>query len=148
MKRLHVLVADASEARLLVADGPRHPLTEVRAFSHEDSRLPGMAYTRDRPGRTHERVGPLRHAVESPSDPRDEEADRFARALAEAVDGLRDSERIERLAVFAPPRFLGHLREHYPSPLQRLLVHEAAKDLTQIPLQQLGQHLPDEVWQP
>lgn len=148
MKRLFVLVADASQARLLAADGPREPLREIRRFSHSDSRLPGKAYTRERPGRTHERMGPLRHAVEEPSDPRDQEADRFAHELADAVDGLRDSEHIERLAVFAPPRFLGHLRDHYPPSLQRLLVHEADKDLTQLPPQALAEHLPDRVWRP
>jgi protein required for attachment to host cells len=146
MKPLFVLVADASEARLLASNGPQKALREIRHFSHSDSRLPGKAYARERPGRTHERMGPLRHAVEEPSDPRDQEAERFAHALAEAVTRLRDSEHIERLAVFAPPRFLGHLRARLSPSLQRLVVFEGNKDFTRIPVHALADHLPDALW--
>src|SRR5262245_174830 len=116
-----ILVCDASRARLLVEQGRRRDISLLESFEHADSRAHGRDLTTEAPGR--KPVGPVpaarvggqggaygRPGAEPDTDPKDIEAQKFARELAARLDKGRSDHAYERLVIAAPPRFLGMLR--------------------------------------
>lgn len=127
----HLLVADAASARVFAAADGGKTLVEIAAYAHPESRLPGHALERDRPPRTHDRMGRHRHAIEPHTRPRTREANRFAHALADAMEHLRLAPGFESWGVVAPPRFLGQLRAKLSPELRHRLGLALARNLTQ-----------------
>ena len=94
----------------------------------------------DKPGRTHERMGTARHALEYSSDPERIEEKRFAAEVAEMLDRAVTGKACDRLIVAAPPVMLGDLREAGSAAVKEATVAELDKDLTRIPEQELASH--------
>ncbi|MEZ4451533.1 MAG: host attachment protein [Nannocystaceae bacterium] len=105
-----ILIADAARARIFAVEGPRDPWVAVDVEDHPEGRLRGVDLVSDRPGRSFHSSAPARSAMEPHTDPREVEAQRFARALAERALAGRREGAYESLVLVAPPRFLGHLR--------------------------------------
>jgi protein required for attachment to host cells len=68
------------------------------------------AYRSDRPPRTQESVGPMRHAIEAKIAPQDDAENAFLRRLAKHLVESEQAGAYGRLVLFAPPRALGILR--------------------------------------
>ena len=100
-----VIVADSARARVLEAESANGPLTEVDALVHPASRLHPQKITSDLPGRSFDRGGQGRHAMESQVDPRRHEQVRFATELAHYLGTARTEGRFERLVIIAGPAF-------------------------------------------
>ena len=65
------------------------------------------------------------------------EEDRFA---AEAADMLKERalrNEFDSLVVVAPPKTLGELRKHYHKEVEKRLAAEVAKDLTNVPVEEI-----------
>lgn len=147
MSKTYVLVADAVRARVFALEGDTGKLREVFCVSHPEARLAGAAFASDRPARVHDRQGHHRHAMQPRSDPADEEDQRFAAELVATLDGMRARAELDRLVVFAPPRFLGQLRARFGRELQRAVAYELDRDFTLAGPEVLRTHVPREFWE-
>jgi protein required for attachment to host cells len=69
------------------------------------------------------------------------EEDRFAADTAEMLKRRALRGDYEALVVVAPPRTLGELRRHYHKEVERRLLGELTKDLTNVPVAEIEQIL-------
>lgn len=138
MKNLWVLVADGAGARLLeqTSDGER--LRELREES-----LPRAVDTEysDRPGRTHESHGAVRHGMQPHTDLATQKEQRFAAELGHYLASAAHAGRFGRLIVAAPPSLLGHLRPHLSKEVQDRLLGTLDKELMRLSVHELEEHL-------
>lgn len=65
------------------------------------------------------------------------EEEAFASKLNEELLRRHEAREFDSLAVIAEPRMLGAIRQGMPAGLRKLVVGEAAKDLTKLPTVQL-----------
>jgi protein required for attachment to host cells len=135
-----VLVADAARARLFQVE-PEKTLAPALGQELIGSNLPSREIASDRPGRTFDRGGQGRHAMEPSTDPARHAQEQFARDIVRLLDEKRESRSFERLVVVAPPQFLGDLRAVMPQQLQEAVSAEVAKDLSKLPPHELRHHL-------
>jgi protein required for attachment to host cells len=129
MANTWVLVADSSAAHIYSTRTVRGPLKLVESHAHPESRAKATEVYADGPGRVHDRFGPGRHAVEGRVDLHAEEAQRFARELAERLAAGHHEQSFQRLIIMAPPAFLGALRNALPKPVAATVTAEVAKNL-------------------
>ena len=108
----------------------------------EDESLANRDLRRDMPGRSFASVGPGRSAYKE-ADSRQIGEDRFARETAEMLNRRALNNEFEALIVVAPPTTLGELRKHYHKELERRLVGEVPKNLTNMPVNEIEQALKD-----
>ncbi|MBX6370313.1 MAG: host attachment protein [Rhodospirillales bacterium] len=134
------LIADGARARIVhrqeFASGYE---TELELESAE-ARRPSRAIASDRPGRVGESASPTRHAMEPRQDPHEAAKKAFMREVAEAIAPFEG--RFDRLVLVAPARVLGELRSALPAGVRAKVTEEIAKDLTNTPIGELGEHLP------
>ena len=124
---------------LVVADGETMLVFRNRGdveFPHlelveqdEQQSLANRELRRDMPGRSFSSVGPGRSAYDE-ADSRQIGEDRFAASTAETLNRMALEDRFQSIVVAAPPRTLGELRRHYHSELEKRLVGEVPKNLT------------------
>ncbi len=136
-----VIVADSARARVLEAESANGPLTEVDALVHPASRLHPQKITSDLPGRSFDRGGQGRHAMESQVDPRRHEQVRFATEIADYLGAARTEGRFERLVIIAGPAFLGHLREKLDAPTAHRVTTYLNKDYSRLSPEEIGERL-------
>lgn len=111
-RRTCVLVADASRARLYLRNDSASKIKLVEEFEHPESRAKVIDLMADKPGRT-SASGPQSHARSSQeyrTDPKQVEAQKFARELSRRLSALFVAHVFEDVVVAAPPKFLGLLR--------------------------------------
>lgn len=134
-----VIVADAARVRILevhdAAPGLRPALGAAL-----------VANKPDRSGNNRERKGHGGNAKEARTDPKDHEQQQLARQLVAVLRQARIESRVERLAIFAPPAFLGRLREAMDPALRSLIIEEDHKDISRLPEHELEARLPRELW--
>lgn len=153
-----ILVCDASRARLLRADPPKKNLVQLEVFDHAESR----AHVRDLVADAHGRkpVGPVpgntnhgsgqglgygRPGAEPDTDPKEVEAQKFARELAETLEKGLNEHAYQHLFLIAPPHFLGLLRGTASAQVKKHIDLTIDKDLTHADLQELTQRLEGEL---
>ncbi|MGH6947609.1 MAG: host attachment protein [Kiloniellales bacterium] len=138
--RTWILLADGSRARFLLHDGPGKGLKSAPLDDREIEVPPTRDLGSQRPGRSHDRFGQGRHAMEETDWHRFEEA-RFAKEVAGLLNQAAKSDSYDRLILVAPPKTLGDLRQALDSHSSKLIYRELGKDLTKIPDSQLPEHL-------
>src|SRR5699024_9504082 len=112
MSEYWIVVADAGKARLFSRAKKFSPLEEVETLVHPESRLRRQDLTSDRSGQVQEARAPGEYAAEESTDPKDAEAQVFAREIAERLHKAHQQGGFEHLVLMADPRFLGELRKH------------------------------------
>lgn len=127
MKKLWVLVANSSNAKIFSVNGIGKEIKKIHDVEHPDSRKKGREILTDRPGRAYDRVGEGRHAVGK--NPLTHEHQIFAHEIYELVKRGYDSGSFEEIAVIAPPNFLGELRQTMIGPVKNLITQEIDKDI-------------------
>lgn len=142
MSKIWVMVADASRARLFSAETAVAPLKEIETLAHPEGRLHEGDLVSDKPGRDRNGVTGS-HDVGHESRARDEEDERFAIQVCEALEVARNKQRFEKLYVVAAPHFLGLVRKHQSAPLQKLVVKEISKNLVTHSPEEIRKALPD-----
>lgn len=133
MSRYRILVADQAEAIFYDAPTLRAAPIEVARISDPLARLHDRDFGTERPGRTHESQGAMRHSIQRENTPRRAEASRFARRIARRLDDARRKEEFEQLVVVAGPSFLGLVREELSGPTRARVAREIHKDLVHSP---------------
>jgi protein required for attachment to host cells len=143
MSKPWIVVADQSKARIFTVDNPRGPLQEVEALEHPEGRERIQDLTTDLPGRAFDSSGVGgRHAMGTSVDPRQQEAIRFAKLIAEHVRSGCTQGRCDRLLLVAGPEFLGLLREHLDT-INGIDISEIGKNLGQYSSHEIRTHLPE-----
>lgn len=148
-----VVVADGHQARIFARKpgsriDPSAPRTdEIETWTLEP--IPGLGamaepITTGRhhpPGLVFESVGALRHAPEVQPDPRSRSKMELAKRVADQLNTAFAARRFDRLAVVAPPHFLGMLRSHYGQGVRDSLFLEIDKDFTALNATDLADRL-------
>lgn len=136
-----VLVANGSECRIYARNSLTGKLDTVSKFTSEESRLRTREIGEDRPGRTFESVGGMRHAMEPKDDSHKQARRLFAREIAEFLNDASLQDHFHALSIAASAPFLGELRVLMDSHVQEKIVMELNKDLTHVPTHDLLLHL-------
>jgi len=139
-----VVVADSSRARIFKVDSALGPLQELAALAHPEGRLHAQELTSDLPGRAFDSSGQgARHAMEQNIDPKENEALKFARQIAEYLENAQNESQFARLVLVAAPKFLGHLRQSLSNRVITLISQEIDKNLVQQSAEDIRRHLPE-----
>jgi len=134
------LIADGRRARLLVEEQRGVALHQLWAMEIAETDLYDP---QDRPPRTHDRVGEGRHAMDKGRSLHEQEEQNFLKRLAERIGAAEKQNQFEHLALAAPPRALGLLRELIPAKARDRIRAETPKDLLDETLPQLRDRLTD-----
>ncbi len=141
MKDRWILIADGGRARVFKANTGLTKIEPALAEELIADRRRSRDINADKPGRTKDRAGQAHHAYEPPTDPHENEEIVFAREVARLLDEERKKLAFDELAVIAPPKALGRLREAMPRELRKMVTREVDKDLTKLPLHELPEKL-------
>lgn len=136
-----IVVADAARARLFGRKKKFSPMEELDTLLHPESRLRRDELVTDRPGQVQESHGHGESANEPTSDPKDVEAETFARELADKLSHARVEGRFDHLVLVADPRFLGRLRQRLDGDTRQRVVAEVAKELTRAGSERIGEEV-------
>lgn len=135
-------------AWLVIADGRR-----ARAFNEEKRGVAlkelwsmtigeeDMYDPQDRPPRSFDRVGAGRHAMDKGESLHEREELNFLKRVARRIADAEKHKQFDHLAVAAPPRALGVLRDLLPANARERIRAEAAKDLLDETAPQLRERL-------
>lgn len=130
MQAYLVVVADSARARLFGRKQKLSALDELETLTHPESRLRRQDLISDRPGTVHESKTPGESQADPKTDPRDHEAELFAREICSRLKSLRLESKLQGIAVIAEPRFLGLLRKQMDGETRQLVETEIGANLT------------------
>lgn len=126
---------------------PRGPLVELEDAVHSAARLQDQELLSDRAGRAFDSQANHRHGMEAPTDPHDQEAQRFAHELAERIHVHHNAHDFDGLVLVAPPRFLGFLRKALDEQVAKQVLASLDRDLTRVyTAAEVQSHLPDPIY--
>lgn len=135
-----ILVANSSSANLLVNSGPHTGLQLVKQFTHPESREKASELVSDRPGHIQGHGGG--HGSYIPAmDPKHNEAEHFAQALAHELEQGRVANSYTRLIIVASRPFVGMLNSRLDEQVRNLVSDTLEKDYTHATIKELGEHL-------
>jgi protein required for attachment to host cells len=147
------LVCNASRAHLLRESLPARKFDLIAVLEHPESRLHVVDLVTDatgrkpvggshgngaggRPGGFHGRPG-----AEPDTDPKEVEAQKFARELASTIEKALQTNPDESLALVAPPHFLGLLRTTLGDRIVRRVEVSLDKDFAGLPPREIERRL-------
>jgi protein required for attachment to host cells len=157
MKSIWILVADESLARIFASHADSAPLVVVEELTDAAAHADRADLRRDAYGRRGHaasqgdaghpgarQVGPSTVTSSAGEDELHQEAQLFARRVADYLAEARNKQRFDALALIAAPRFLGMLRKALPAGVTEVITKEISKDFLQVPNNALQQRLADE----
>jgi len=124
-----VVTADSAKADFFEVDRIGGEFRPIASLTHLEGKKKSQDLISDRPGRAFDSAGLGRHAMSSQVDPREHEAEVFAREVGETLELGRTKGSFERLIVLAPPDFLGKLRKTITPAANKLVVESVAKSV-------------------
>ena len=125
-----VLVANHSNAHLFETEGRGKGLKYLRHMPHPAGRLKSGDINADKPGRSQDSMKTGgRHAMGKEHDPKDQDALRYAKQLAEMMDEGRTHNHYTQAVLVAAPRLLGQLRAALDPHTAALVTASYDKDL-------------------
>lgn len=144
-KTVWILVADASHAFIAERCGAGSALEKDVVAEFRAPNVPNREIMSDAPGRTFDRSGPARHAMEQHTDPQRHRQHVLAQEIAEQLGAAARRNAFDQLVIVAAPRMLGELRGCLSETTRARVVEEVPKTLTHLPLQELPEHLPQSI---
>lgn len=140
MSTTWILVANASTARLYANHGAKKGIQLVKELSHPESRAKASNLVADRPG--HNPGAGNGHGSFVPAtDPKHNEAERFALELAREMDQGRTANSYQRAILVAAPAFMGLLKGNLDHQVSKLVSESVEKDYTKATEKELSGHL-------
>lgn len=141
-KTVWIVVASKARARIFSAGTVKSmPLTEVYVLIDPHARQHEREVITDRPGRTHDRFGQGRHAMEQFSAKR-ENGKRFAARVCAYLEQARRQNRFQSLVLVSSEEFTGLLRRQMSPQLKLCIEGEIHKNITGLPEQTIRRFLP------
>lgn len=135
-----ILVANASIATVYASAGPGLGLSRIKALTHPQSRMKNADLVSDRAG--HMQSSGDGHGSRQPhTEPKQNEADHFARELAQELEHGRNAKLFEHVILVAPAAFIGLINEKLDPQTAKLVTSRYEKDYTQITDKELAAHL-------
>lgn len=141
-----IVAADSSACRLFAAGAPAGALQEIETLSHPEGRLREQDLVSDLPGRTFDSQGAGRHAKEVEVGPKKHGAIVFAGRIVERLEAGRVRNAFDKLALIAPPEFLGLLRDELTPQLRALVLHEVDKNVSRLDAAAIRTRLPERLF--
>ncbi len=150
-KKTWILVCDAGRAKLFEETSPARHYRTVGAFEHPEGRARVTELVADAQGR--KPVGGSRGAnarpegfhgrpgVEPETDPKQVEAQKFARRLAEVLEKGLDDRAYEALVVVAPGKFLGTVKAALDDRVRGRVEATVDRDLSQLEPREIERRL-------
>jgi protein required for attachment to host cells len=137
-----ILIASAARARLFSMSAWTKPLKLERELDYQPGRTRAQDLLSDEPGR-YSKGGKrgILSAMERRVTPHQAEEHKFAHQLAEILEAGAEHQQFNWLAIFAPPQFLGILRETISEHVRKSLIVSEPKDLVDIDARDLPKHL-------
>ncbi len=146
MKPRLVVIANATEARLLSRASRAEPLVELASFVDALGRSHGSELMPDRPGHGSSDHRPGGIAFEPRLDPRRKRHQQFAHRLADAIESALNASSYASLVLVVSSPFLGDLRHALGAYARRLPAHSFDLDLTSCSLKELEQRIDPAAW--
>ena len=122
----------ATDARLWRSDTRYGTWTLQARMVRPEAAEREAEFASDRPGRAFDSFGSGRHAMGTGESGRDHELRRFAKEVADYLNRAIAAGEFRHIVLIAAPGFLGHLRARLSDVARRAVVYEAAKDLTDL----------------
>lgn len=141
-----VIVADSASAKIFSVAAPTAQLKEVETLEHPEARMRAQDIDADRPGRSFQSAGHMRHGMERSSDVKKQEAGAFARQVAARLDSARMQNDLDKLILVAAPEFLGLLRDQLSAETRNLVQAEFDLNLTGMKPSEIRAHLPEKLF--
>jgi protein required for attachment to host cells len=132
-----IVVANQELMRIYAREAKHGDLSELRRLEHPAGQRAGRELTTDRPGRTFDSAGQGRHAMEPPTDPKENEATRFAKIIANEIEDGRKHDRFSGLVLVAGPAFLGRLRQELSNATIKLVEREVDKNFSKFDVSEI-----------
>jgi len=121
--------------------GPRREWELIRELEHPKTRAKARDIVSDRQGRVKQSASPMRSAMQLTKALHAIEADHFAHSIAKVLEsGLADNA-YEKLALVAPPHFLGLLRATISSTVAKRVELTVDKDYTALKADELAERI-------
>jgi protein required for attachment to host cells len=140
MSTTWILIANASFARLYANHGLKKGLQLVKEFAHPQSRGKGLDLVTDRPG--HNAGAGNGHGSFIPAtDPKQNEANRFALELAKELEKGRAEQFYDRLILVASAPFIGLLNNRFSNHVRSMITDTVERDYTRFTPQELSGRL-------
>lgn len=136
-----VLIADGAQARVLENTGPGKGLKQVEGLDWAIEPLQAQDIVSDRSGGNRTPGGFGRGGMEPKTDPVEHRETEFVKSVAATLDRHQQKGDFDRLVIAAAPIALGDLRKAITPAVQKTVVAELNKDLTNTPTAQLDKHL-------
>lgn len=137
----YIVVADAARARIFTRDGMT--LTEQESLVHAAGRLHEGDLITDQRGDVQESMSSTSRSSGQEDVASQHENELFAKEVASHLYSARVDNRLEKLIVVAPPKFLGLLRDKLDGPTQKLVIHSLSKDLSKASLDDIQHAVSD-----
>lgn len=83
------------------------------------------------------RSGPAHGSFAPPSDPRETEADRFAKHMADLLEAARAEHKFEKVVLIMPSHFHGLFKKHLNKDIIPLIAIMIQKDYTQLSIKEI-----------
>jgi len=138
-----VLVGNASEAKLFESQNIGRELNLLEQFSHPESRDKREDLKTDKAGHYQSQNGLGHGSFIEPTEPKDNEMEKFARELAHILDSGRTGNKFERLIVIMPPHVHGMLKKEFNDHVRNMVIHHIEKDYTKMEVPELIKFLDD-----
>jgi protein required for attachment to host cells len=146
MNTVWILVCDSARGRLFETQGNDPSWKLLQVLTHGESREKTNELVSDHSGQKSSQGASAHHNALAPaSSPKEVEKGHFVHALATMLDQGMRSKQFDRLALVAPPHFLGMLKKELTSELQKHLMVSVDKDLTSCDTADLMVRLHDSV---
>ena len=141
MSNVWVVVAESGRARIFSVVNKITPLNEIEDMVNPAARSHERDLTSDLPGRSFDRAGQGRHAMETHVDPKKNEIIGFAKKVGERLDSARKSGRFDELLLISSPEFLGILRQNLDDVTKKHVTRTINKNLVQKDEAQIREYL-------
>lgn len=140
-----VVVADASRARILLAEYGDSGLSEYKDLVHPESRLREQDLVSDGTGSGIDSGGHGMHSMGHENSAHIRQAEDFAREVCDEIDRYRRKADLRRIYLVAPPKFLGQLRAAMSKQCQAMIAGETGKNLVMQKIEDIRAQLPKRI---
>lgn len=131
-----VVIADSQEAKIFEKIGDKefdlNLISELKA---------DLDSNHEKPGRTFNSTGSLRHGIEPHTDRRQVEKHKFAEKISETLFELEKAKHVDGLILLASHKVLEEIRKTLDHQLQTKITHKLAKDLIEYTPNELKEYL-------
>jgi protein required for attachment to host cells len=142
MKKLTslIVVADSQKAKIFAKTG--HKKSEFNLICDIDAELD---VTHDKPGRTFNSTGSIRHAIEPHTDRRQVEKHDFATKISKTLFDMNKEQPCDDLILLASHKMLQELEDTLSNELKQKVTHKLAKNLIEFNNDEIREYIAEHI---